>query len=37
LLFRNGESVRRMRAEELEDALVEEAVKIAAAREPKGG
>jgi (E)-4-hydroxy-3-methylbut-2-enyl-diphosphate synthase len=37
LLFRNGEIVRRMRAEELEDALVEEAVKIAAAREPKGG
>src|SRR5512136_1337 len=37
LLFRNGEIVRRMRAEELEDALVEEAVKIAATREPKGG
>jgi (E)-4-hydroxy-3-methylbut-2-enyl-diphosphate synthase len=35
LLFRNGEIVKRMKAEELEDALVEEAVRIAAARAPK--
>jgi (E)-4-hydroxy-3-methylbut-2-enyl-diphosphate synthase len=37
LLFRNGEIVKRMKAEELEDALVREAVEIARAREPKGG
>src|SRR5574342_1173426 len=36
LLFKGGEIVKRMKAEELEEALVEEAVKIAAAREPKG-
>ena len=36
LLFKNGEIVRRMKAEELEDALVEEAVKIAGGRAPKG-
>ncbi len=36
LLFRNGEVVRRMKAEELEDALVEEAIRIAAGREPRG-
>ncbi len=37
LLFKDGKIVRRMKAEELEDALVEEALRIAAAREPKGG
>lgn len=37
LLFRNGEIVRRMKAEELEDALVEEAVRIAAERAPGDG
>jgi len=36
LLFKNGEIVKRMKAEELEDALVQEAVKIAAGRAPKG-
>jgi len=36
LLFKNGQIVKRMKAEELEDALVEEAVKIAAGRAPKG-
>jgi (E)-4-hydroxy-3-methylbut-2-enyl-diphosphate synthase len=36
LLFKNGEIVKRMKAEELEDALVEEAVRIAAERAPKG-
>jgi (E)-4-hydroxy-3-methylbut-2-enyl-diphosphate synthase len=36
LLFKNGEIVKRMKAEELEDALVEEAVRIAAGRAPKG-
>ena len=36
LLFRNGEIVRRMKAEELEDALVEAALQIAAERAPKG-
>ncbi|HEU4384967.1 MAG TPA: flavodoxin-dependent (E)-4-hydroxy-3-methylbut-2-enyl-diphosphate synthase, partial [Anaeromyxobacteraceae bacterium] len=37
LLFKGGKIVRRMKAEELEDALVEEALRIAAEREPKGG
>jgi (E)-4-hydroxy-3-methylbut-2-enyl-diphosphate synthase len=37
LLFKDGKIVRRMKAEELEDALVEEALRIAAARAPKGG
>ena len=37
LLFKGGKIVRRMKAEDLEDALVEEALQIAAAREPKGG
>jgi len=37
LLFKDGKIVRRMKAEELEDALVAEALQIAAAREPKGG
>ena len=34
LLFRGGEIVRRMPAGELEDAVVEEAIRIAAARPP---
>jgi (E)-4-hydroxy-3-methylbut-2-enyl-diphosphate synthase len=37
LLFKNGEIVKRMKAEELEDALVREAVEIAREREPKAG
>ncbi len=37
LLFKDGRIVKRMKAEELEDALVEEAVKIAGERSPKGG
>jgi (E)-4-hydroxy-3-methylbut-2-enyl-diphosphate synthase len=37
LLFKDGKIVRRMKVEELEDALVEEALRIAAARAPKGG
>jgi (E)-4-hydroxy-3-methylbut-2-enyl-diphosphate synthase len=36
LLFKNGQIVKRMKAEALEDALVEEAVRIAAERAPKG-
>jgi (E)-4-hydroxy-3-methylbut-2-enyl-diphosphate synthase len=36
LLFRGGEIVKRMKAEELEEALVGEALKIAAERAPKG-
>jgi (E)-4-hydroxy-3-methylbut-2-enyl-diphosphate synthase len=36
LLFKNGQIVKRMKAEELEDALVDEAVRIAAERAPKG-
>ena len=35
LLFKNGQIVKRMKAEALEDALVEEAVRIAAGRAPK--
>ena len=34
LLFRDGKIVRRMKAEELEDAVVEEALRIAAGRAP---
>ncbi len=37
LLFKNGQIVGRMKAEELEDALVEEAVKISAERAPEDG
>ncbi len=37
LLFKNGQIVKRMKAEELEDALVDEAVKIAGERAPKDG
>jgi len=36
LLFKNGKIVKRMKAEELEGALVEEALKISAERAPKG-
>jgi len=32
LLFRDGKIVKRMKAEELEDALVEEAIRIASDR-----
>ncbi len=35
LLFRNGEIVKRMKADELEDALVTEAIRIASERAPK--
>ena len=35
LLFRDGKIVRRMKAEELEDAVVEEALRIAAGRAPR--
>ena len=35
LLFKNGKIVKRMKAEELEDALVEEAMRIAREREQK--
>jgi (E)-4-hydroxy-3-methylbut-2-enyl-diphosphate synthase len=35
LLFRAGEIVKRMKAEELEDAVVAEALEIAARRTPK--
>ena len=37
LLFKEGKIVKRMKAEELEDALVEQAFAIAAARTPEGG
>jgi (E)-4-hydroxy-3-methylbut-2-enyl-diphosphate synthase len=36
LLFEDGKIVKRMKAEELEDALVAEALRIAAERAPKG-
>jgi (E)-4-hydroxy-3-methylbut-2-enyl-diphosphate synthase len=36
LLFRDGKVVRRMKAEELEDAVVAEAIAIAETRTPKG-
>ncbi|HTP49124.1 MAG TPA: flavodoxin-dependent (E)-4-hydroxy-3-methylbut-2-enyl-diphosphate synthase [Anaeromyxobacteraceae bacterium] len=35
LLFKNGQIVKRMKAEELEEALVEEAVRISSERAPK--
>ena len=35
LLFRDGKIVKRMKAEELEDAVVAEALEIAARRAPK--
>jgi (E)-4-hydroxy-3-methylbut-2-enyl-diphosphate synthase len=35
LLFRDGKIVKRMKVEELEDAVVDEAVRLAAARAPK--
>jgi (E)-4-hydroxy-3-methylbut-2-enyl-diphosphate synthase len=36
LLFRDGKIVKRMKAEELEEAVVSEAIAIATARAPKG-
>jgi (E)-4-hydroxy-3-methylbut-2-enyl-diphosphate synthase len=35
LLFRDGKIVKRMKAEELEDAVVSEALEIAAKRTPR--
>jgi (E)-4-hydroxy-3-methylbut-2-enyl-diphosphate synthase len=37
LLFKAGQIVKRMRAEELEEAVVQEALAIAAGRSPAGG